>query len=230
MFLIILLITSLFCPQPMIAVSPTPTNTNINKEIEDIRNKVKEKVQEKLKEITTSGPTLKSAIGTVVEINANQIILNYQNNNLIINISENTVFIDEKRNKIKADKIKTGQEILCMGDTSSPTSIDAKRIVLIKLKSVENNTQVIVGKIVDISQSSPIFVLIPIKNKNSQFQVKTDSATEIINTKNVKAELKSGQKVIIIIKPDEKIQKTFYAVKVINLESDLKPSPSVSLP
>lgn len=223
--LIIFLIIFLFYPKQAIAVTTpalaatasataAPTNT-LSKDIEDIRNKVKEKVQEKLKQITTPTQTTKSSIGKVTETNPSQITINYQNNNQIIKISENTVFIDEKRNKIKADKIKVGQEILCMGDINSDNSINAKRIVLINLKTIENTTQIVVGKIVDISTSSPIFVLIPSKNKDSQFQIKTDTKTEIIDNKNTKIELKSGQKVITIIKPDEKIQKTFYATKII---------------
>ena len=48
----------------------------------------------------------------------------------------------------------------------------------------ENKNEIILGKIVDISKESPVFVLIPIKNKDIQYQIKTDAKTEIIDQEN----------------------------------------------
>lgn len=212
------------------SITPTITPKSSNLEdIQKIREVVQQKVKEKLKQISTPSNIPKSIIGTITQIDPTQITINYKNDTKTILISEETVFIDDKRNKTKLEKIKVGQEILAMGLSEESGSINAKRIVIITLKTIENNNHAVVGKIVDISQTSPIFILIPSKNKDQQYQIKTDTKTEIVDKNNKKIDiknLKSGQKIICVIKPDEKMSKTFYAVKIINL--DYQPTASAS--
>jgi len=119
-----------------------------------------------------------------------------------------------------------------MGYLKDDKSLDCKRIVATDIKSVTNNNQTISGQIVDISHETSIFTLTPNYNKNSPFQLKTDSQTKIINLENKTISstqaIVNGKKIIAIIKPDTKLEKTFYTSKIIVLDSpDTKSTPTI---
>ncbi len=241
----ILLVLSLFFLSTSIAFAQTTTpvatssgstsNPSLD-EIQKIRQVVQEKVKEKLKQISnpiapdTNSP--KSLMGTISKINGKQITINSNGNNKVINVADDTVFIDNKKNKTKLEKITVGQDILVLGYYDASNVMGAKRIIVVDIKSLENLNQVVVGKIVDISKSSPVFVLIPNNNKNTQYQVKTDSKSVYIDKNNKTLDIKnlsSGQKIIVIIKPDAELSKTFYASKIISLVSPASsPTPANS--
>ncbi len=218
----IFLLISLIFPQLTFAQETTivPTKTPNKEVLEMVQKKVKTMLEQNIN--TNSSTTPKSIIGTISQLDNTQITINSDKNE-IKNISFNidTVFIDSKKNKTKIENIKIGQGILAMGYLTEG-DFEAKRIVLIDLKTIKNKNEIILGKIVDISQSSPIFVLIPTKNKDTQYQIKTDTKTEILDKDNNKLtidKLKSGQKIIVVIQPDAKIAKTFYVSKIITLDT-----------
>jgi hypothetical protein len=87
----------------------------------------------------------------------------------------------------------------------------------------------VVGKIVDISRTSPVFTLISSKDKNNLFQIKTDTKTIITDKDQGKikyTDIKAGHKIIGILTPDEKISKTYYAIKLISLDYAISPTPT----
>ena len=88
-------------------------------------------------------------------------------------------------------------------------------------------------QIVDISKETSIFTLTPNYNKNSPFQLKTDSKTKIVDTDNKTISssnvIVNGKKIIAIIQPDSKLENTFYTTKIINLDSSTKISSSNSI-
>lgn len=209
----------------------------VSDKVEDVKDILKQIVKSTSNndEVETVSDKPKSIFGSITAIDTNQITLNFQNQTKVIRISDETTFIDSKRQKSKLTNFKVGQTILSMGYLQADQSLDCKRVVFTDTKSIENTNQIVTGQIVDVSQSqtSPIFVLIPTQNKNSQYQIKTDSKTEIIDLKNNKLTLSktiiSGKKIIAIIKPDSQLAQTFYASKIINLESateSISPSPT----
>lgn len=219
-------------PSPTVTVLPSPTTTDQLDDIQKIRDVVKQKVQEKLKEITASINTKKAFIGTVIQIDQNQLTLSFQNDNKKILVAADTTYIDLKRNKSSLAKINVGQDILVMGYLNETGSLDAKRIVFIDLKTLTPYPQITVGKIVDISKSSPTLVLIPSQNKNDQYQIKTTDKTEIIDPQSKKftfASLKTGQRIIAIIDSDPKNTKNFTAQKIIVFIEATTPTPSPSV-
>jgi len=228
-----LLLINIFTTK-ILAVDATPS-ADQNK-VQDIINALKQNpavqqvIKEKLNLINSPSTKPKSFIGTIVQINDQQISINYQNNSQTILIDSNVAYFDIKHNKSKLTNFKIGQDILAMGYLDQNNQLTAKRIVAIDLKTLENKNQVINGKIVDISQSSPIMVIIPIQNKNTQYQIKTDSNTLIFDQNNNKITSKNitvGQKIIAIIQPDLKITKTFDVSKIINLDFKIS-SPSAT--
>ena len=217
-----------FFTKPVMAVATT-TTTATDSATKDIVNLVQQKVKEKLNLINSPSTQPKSFVGNITQLDQTQITISYQNQTKNINIGDSTVYIDSKKNKSKLVNFKVGQTILAMGYLSQANDLDGKRIVLVDAKSIENINQIVTGQIVDISKSSPIIVIIPTKDKNSQYQIKTDSKTEIVNLdgkKIISSSLSSDKKVVVIIQPDAKISKTFYATKIISLEPTTTTSPT----
>jgi hypothetical protein len=213
-------------PTPTTIVSANPTANEIQK----IRAVVQEKVQEKLKEITSPSSSPKGLIGRVIQIDSSQITIEYQNNTIVLKIDNSTVYIDQNRNKTSAGNIKIGQDILAMGisDTNTAT-FQTKRVVFINLNNLALNRAIVVGKIVDISKTSPIFTLIPSKNKNNLYQIKTDKNTVYLDQNQQKLSsinLKSGHKIIAILSPDPKMSKTYIALKIMDFDYSPATSPT----
>lgn len=216
------MITPLLLLALAVTITPTPTATptQIPSDIQKIREAVKEKVQEKLKSITSPANTKKAIIGTIINISQNGITIDYENNPKTLIIASDTTFIDSKRNKTTLDKIKVGQDVLAMGYLNDAGALDTKRLIIIDIKSLKSPDQTIIGKIVDTSRSSPIFVLIASNNKELQYQIKTDAKTTIVDKTFKKLNAKTliaGQKIIVSMIPDPKIAKTYYATQIINL-------------
>jgi len=217
-----------------LAISPTPTisppspTPTTNDEIQKIREVVQQKVKEKLKQITNPSSSKKGIVGKIIQIDNSQITLESQNTTKTISIDDSTTYVDLNRNKSSWDKIKIGQDVLALVVSDNDDSkVYGKRIVITDTKSIANNKTVVIGKIVDISTTSPIFTLIPSKNKNTLFQIKTDTKSEIYSPQNQKintSALKSGHKIIAILTPDTKMNKTYLAQKIIDF--DFSPSPT----
>jgi len=240
MVIIFLIFFFFIHPSNIIAVSPTPSvatatpeisptkGSTLEEEIKKVREAVQQKVQEKLKEISSPEVNKKKGIiGKITKIDGfnltiedNQLV----NRNLVV--SAETVVIDKNRNKSKLENLKIGNEVLAMGYTTEDASLDTKRIVIIDSLTIVDPLNVAVGKIVDISRTLPIFVLIPTSDKDIQYQIKTDAKTEMIDSLKAKisfSDLKNGQRTILVFKPENITSKSFYAVKIINL--DYKKTP-----
>lgn len=232
--MIIILLIALLFPATISAQTPIATTSaspNTSQEIQKIRQAVQQKVLEKLKEITTdSNPDqIKSYFGTVISLENNQAVLEYLGQNYQITIDPEAVYIDLKRNKSATTNIKTGQGLLAMGKIDSSKNLNALRLVAIEIDSIKPQAQIVFGQISDISQSSPVFTLIPFTNKNQQFQIKTTTTTQYFNSKKQKITLKDiskGHRLIAVIK--ESTNSTYSAVTLISLDhpSTVTPSPT----
>lgn len=207
--MISLLISLLFLisSSPISAVEATSSANDV----QSIREVVQQKVKEKLNIITTPSSKPKSFFGSIKKINGLEIEINQNNQNKTIITTTDTIFINLKKTKISLKDVKVGDEVLAMGYLNSQGQLEVKRIVLIELNKIKNNTQIISGQVVDVSQNSPVFIVVPANNKNSQYQIETDTTT-------IK-KITSGQKVIAAIKPDEKIANTFNLLKIISSTS-----------
>lgn len=217
--LIIFLLISLFI-NPAIAIEVPAKDEEKTK---DIVNLVKQIVNSNISPTPTISNKPKSFFGIITKIEEDTITLNYKGQTQLIQTNNETVYIDLKRNKSKLTNFNVGQEILAMGYLKDNNqSLDCKRIVATELKSVVNNNQTVTGQIVDISQETSIFTLTPNYNKNNPFQLITDSKTKIINLSNKTISsseaIINGKKIIAIIQPDSKLEKTFYTSKIIVLD------------
>jgi len=229
-FSLVLIYLQFIFSAPISAQTVTPSTDKV----EDVKDILKQIV----KETSTSNPVTetskqpKSFFGTITQADDNQIKITLKDqSNKTLSITQNTTFVNSKKQKGKITDFKSGQTIIAMGYLQEDQSLECRRIVYTESKAIENINQIITGQIVDVSQSqnSPIFVLIPNKNKNSQYQIKTDSKTEIIDTKNNKTTsaktITTSKKIIAIIQPDTKLVNTFYATKIIDLSTETTSNP-----
>lgn len=179
--------------------------TKDNNETKDSTELAKERIQKIANPASVTNQN-KALFGNITSIETNQITLDNNGITYYINTDKDTVYINEKGLKIKFDSLKTNQTILCLGKFNSTTnSLLSKRTIILNPKSIDKNYQVVVGKIADISKEASIITIIPSKNKDTQYQVKTEQKN-----------LKIGDKIIASLIPDEKISKTFVALKIIS--------------
>ena len=226
MYLFLSFFLSLFFPSQIFAEESTTSASDKNL-TEEVRQMVAKKVKEIQQSDTNDSPVStsipKAIIGTISKIEKNQITVTSENNSKIVTVSDETVFIDAKKKKIKIDDLKSGQVILSMGYYDQYNNFNTKRIIITTADAIKNNNEIVLGKIADISQTSNILVLIPIKNKNTQYQIKSDSATKVVNENGDALDinkLKTGQKVVVVIQPDAKIANTFDVSKIITFDSN----------
>lgn len=225
--LFLFLFLFLIIPVQTFAQKSTIIPTIDPKKTEAVREMAEKKVQDILQQndlkstIDTSTP--KSVLGTITQINDTKVDISYKNATKNISFTENTIFINEKKNKIKSIDLKSGQIILAMGYYDQFNNFEAKRIVITTTNDIENKNETVFGTIADLSQSSNVLVLIPIKNKNIQYQIKIDQQTKVIDkngNNSTISKLKSGQKIVAVIQPDSKIVNTFNVSQIITLDSN----------
>ena len=165
MILILFIVLFLSSIIPVTATEASSSATDI----QSIREVVQQKVKEKLNIIATPSNKPKCSFGIVKATTETQIEINQNNDNKTIIITNETVFVNLKKTKISLKDIKAGDEILAIGYINSQNQLEAKRIVVIELKKIKNNIQIINGQIVDVSQNSPVFIVVPLNNKNNQY-------------------------------------------------------------
>jgi len=223
-FLIIILLSLSLFNQSVQAITPNDNIITDTDKVENITDKLKEIVKGTSTEENPVDDKPKSFFGSITQINNNLIIINSDNQNKILQLSNETTYINSKRQKIKATEFKVGETVLAMGYLNQDKSLDCRRIVATDSKSVENNNQIITGQIVDVPQSqNSIFAFTPFQNKDTQYQIKVDSKTEINDTEEKKLKssetIVKGKKVIVVMHPDKDNHQTFYAIKIISLDT-----------
>ncbi|HPJ17185.1 MAG TPA: hypothetical protein PK639_03090 [Candidatus Woesebacteria bacterium] len=224
---LISLILFLFCfstqtlavsPTPSPTTTPTATPTTTSDEIQKIREVVQQKVKEKLKLISQPNSGKKAIIGKIIQIDSTQIAIENKGSTQIAKIDADTTYLDKNKNKTKSENLKIGQEVLILG-TFDETSFTAKRVILIDTVSLYHKKTTVVGKITDISKTNNVLTLIPINNKNTQYQVKITKTTEFTSPANTDTKvtfesLKSGDRIIAVMSPDPKSSRTYNALKI----------------
>jgi hypothetical protein len=133
--------------------------------IKDIREAVKEKVQETLKARARRG-----LAGIVKTVTAGALTLETAKGERLIILNEGTTFI-------KKENLKVGAYVIIIGDLNSDTSLEAKRVV-VTTKPKFTVRKVVIGQVVDISAEENLLTL---KNekKNQVATIETKVTTVI---------------------------------------------------
>ena len=210
----------LFNTTQILAQTPTPETKD--EDIQKIRETVQQKVSEKLQQMENKTINKKiSIIGTITKIEEDIITIERKNMSRSIKIDDETIIVNNRKTTIKNEDLTTGQNIIAMGYKDNSQVLLAKRIVFIEKKDTQIDKTVTIGNVVDVSQSSPVFVLIPHKNKEIQYQITIDNKkTKIVNKEKQKItskEIKAGSKLIVSISPTPENNKNYIANYIIVL-------------
>jgi len=208
---------------PAIALATAGPTIPPTSEIQKIRQVIQEKVSKKLQQISQGETDPKKAItATIIKIQNNTLIFDTPSLIKKATVDDTTIYIGLKQNKIKFSDLKTGQEILAIGFLDENQQLTIRRLILTSKKSYQNPNLIIFGQIVDISTSSPVFVVIPYSNKNSQYQIKyVANKTEFLSKIGQKITLKSikkGQKVAVVATADPLSRQSLVSIKIITLD------------
>ena len=222
MIILPLLIASvaIISPTASPSISPTPTRDS-GSEIQKFREIIQEKVKAKLQEISqpSNSDPKRGYVGTITKIQDDKINLDTKEKNHSVSFSVDTVFLNNKSTKIKSTDLKVGQEILAIGLLDDLSNFTAKRIIVTTPKSAQNLKNTIFGQVVDVSTMYSLVAMIPQSNKNTQYQVKTDTKNiQIVSKDGAKLTLKDitkGKKIIIISTSSPISNQTLAAEKII---------------
>lgn len=191
---------------------PTPTSST--------SQEILKLVQQKIQALNNpdSVTTKKAIIGTIVDIKDKSLTLENQNDFRNVTLDPDTVYIDAKKNKSSLSQLKTNQDLLCLGYLHPDNTFEARRIVVIDLKTIVLANQLVSGKIVQFSKTSSVLALISPKNKDLQYQIKFNTKTVILDRQGNKVDPKSltnGQNLAALVYPDPKSPKSYLATKLI---------------
>lgn len=214
--LLLLISTQLFFTSPLLAQTAT-SSSSLSDTVQELRENIQQKVQEKLNEITQAPNPKKAYVGTITEIKDKNLKIDSKTKIYEFTLSEDATFVNQKLQKIKVSDLKVGQDVLVLS-LSQDTLVFAKRVLLIDPKTLENKKNVVSGQIADISPTNSVLVLIPGSNKGREMQIKVTAATKIFtrDRKSLKfSDLKKGQKLICIY-PDTD-NSTYEAQELISL-------------
>lgn len=205
-------------PSASSSITPSPTETS---EIQKFREVIQEKVKAKLQEISQTSTTdpKRGYLGTITKINSDQINLDTPEKNRSIIFDTDTVFLNTKSSKIKNTDLKVGQEVLAIGLLDSQNKLTAKRVMVTVPKSNQNLKNTIYGQVVDISTMYSLVAVIPSSNKNTQYQIKTDTKNLQILSKNgdklTIKDITKGKKIIVVSTSASLSGQTLTAEKII---------------
>jgi len=220
MILPLLLATLSISPTSSPSLAPSPTTTS---EIQKFREVIQEKVKAKLQEMQKPSQTdiKRGYLGTITKIEDGKFYIDTKNKNHSISFTVDTVFLNVKSIKIKSTDLKVGQEVLVIGILDDQNNLIAKRIINTTPKSNINHKTIIYGQVVDISTMYSLLAMIPMSNKNNQYQIKTDTKNLQILSKTGEnltiKDLVKGKKIIVITISQPTNNQTLSVEKIIVL-------------
>jgi hypothetical protein len=201
------------------AVSPTPEASE--SAVQEIRDKVKEIVREKIEE-TQKGQKA-AFFGEIGKITEEALTLQTTQGEKQLKIATDTAFIGKGNKKITLDDLKAGSFAIAMGFLEDNNSLQTKRLVISE-KTQTAARETAFGKITDISSEEKVLT---IKNeaKNMIYTVEINDKT-IINKRvdgkiqKIKFEaIAKGDQIITVGAPSENEHKIITA-KIVQVISN----------
>jgi hypothetical protein len=224
----------LFSPKAS-AQSPTPQATS--PAVQQLREKVKEIVREKIEEVKMGQK--RAFFGEISKISGSVITITNPRGERQIKVSEDTKIISKGRKEIKLENLKIGNFIIAMGYLGNNNVLEAKRIVVAEKPKLPAR-EVAFGKVTDISTEEKILT---VKNekKDITYTVVVTEKTIITKKGEIRIErvnfsaIEKGNRVVAIGTPSENETKLITAKiihvipgKAIGLEKEITPTPKLT--
>lgn len=191
----------------------TPTaSENLNEKIKDIREAVKEKVQEKID--TVQRGQKRAFVGKVDEIANSTLIMTDREGKKQAKVDEEAKIISEARKEIKLEDLEVGSWVIAMGYLEETDLLNTLRIVAVE-EPKPITREVAFGKVTDISEED----VLTIKNKRREltYTIATNSKTKITQRANGKTEeveftsIQLDDRVVAVGTPSENEEKIITA-------------------
>jgi len=231
--IVLIIFSAALFPQWAGATSGTVSGAIKEKEeeINALREKVRKKVEEKLKTIISKRKK-RGWIGIVEEKTTTGFKLKVKDEIRTVTISEEVQIVGLKREKLSFEDLETGQRLIAMGYLQPDNALEAKRIVFLPEKEEKRVIKTTFGTIIDKSKEEEILVIAPHQNQNQEYEVVLNKKTLLrrrVNgkIKKVKYEnLQTGQKVIVVIAPTKSNSSTYNAKLILILSPSPSPTPT----
>lgn len=154
---------------------PSPTETEeLNEKIQDIREAVKEKVQEKLADVNKGQK--KAFVGEINEITNLTLILTTREGEKQAKVNEEAKIINLNRKEVAIKDLEIGSYVIAMGYLEETDILDVIRVVVTE-KPEPTNREVALGKVTDISEEK----VLTVKNdrQGTTYTIETTSKTVV---------------------------------------------------
>ena len=210
------------------AVSPTPEATD--SAVQEIRDKVKEIVREKLDQ-AKKGQKL-AFVGTISEINGLNLTLQTNEGDKQLNVATDAAIIGKGGKKITIKDLKTNLFTIAMGYLQENNVLGVRRLVVSEKPKVVAN-EIAFGKVTDISKEENI---ITVKNEKKNIIYTIEMTDKTVITKKVDGKVQKvklevigiGDHLIAIGVPTENEHKIITA-KIIHVIPGLSKEVSPTL-
>ncbi len=212
------------------AASPSPAATDAA--VQEIRDKVKEIVQKKIKD-TQQGQKA-GFFGEISKIGDNLLTLETNQGDKELQVATDAAIVQNNK-KATLEDLETGSFAIGMGYLKDTNLLDTKRLVVAK-KTELPAREMAFGQVSDISSEEEVLT---IKNekKNLIYTIEINSKTVITKTAGGKdtkvkfGDIAKGDKLVTVGAPSENEHKIITAkiIKIINQASEeASPSPSAT--
>lgn len=214
----LLLVIGLVVNSPVVwGQSPTPEATS--PAVQQIREKVKEIVREKIEEVKKG--QIRAFVGEISKISNLNITTTNPRGEKQIRVSEETKIIGKGRKEIKLEDLEIGNFILAMGYLGDNGVLEARRIVVAEKPKLPARA-VAFGKVTDISTTEEKILTVKNEKKGITYTVVVTDKTIITKKGETKIEkvnfsaIEKGDRIVAIGTPTENEKKVITA-KIIHV-------------
>lgn len=233
-------VESIATPTPSVSEETTLDleTTEISEEDRDevlgLREEIKKKVEEKLKNIVSQANEKRGWVGIIEEIAETGLKISLAEKTREITTTEETVIVNDKRKEIDFKDLAVGNKVIILGYLQNGDKLEAKRIVLVP-KGILRKTITIFGIITDKSKEGQILSVTPRGNEEKEYEVIVDDKSKIykIVAGKIKAakyeDIKVDQKAVFVLVPAKSNGSTYNPRKILILPGETSiPSPTLT--
>ena len=177
---------------PSASLSPTATHAPAGAEEENqLREKIMQLVEDRLKKAATIGAELIDKVGTTVstktgtfgvvekiDVETASFVIKTAFGSKTVTVSEESslYLLDKSRQEIALAEIETGLNVIVMGYRIENGAIDGRRVIFTNLNLTSNNRLPINGRIISVNENSLV-----VSSKNEEVALQFTNNSQLIN-------------------------------------------------
>jgi len=212
--IVLVLFSSMRAKRVFSVSSPTPSG-EIQGKIEEIRDSIRQQVEEKIEQILAERKKV-GWVGIIKQKGVTSFTLETRKGEREVLFSEETRVVNRRSQKKSLEDLTEGKQIAALGYQQGESILEAKRIILIEKPKPPKAA--LVGLISDKSSVEKLLVITPIQDKSQVVEIVIGEKSKITNAADEKVtyeELNKGQKVAVVYEEDEE-QKEALLIKILS--------------